>query len=342
MNWLVWQQHKKHFLILAIFLAIFAAILTPSELHLYPVVRHVVTVCGKPSAAWNCLGSTVTTFDTVLFFATTVIARYTLLALPFVLGLFWGVPLIANEYVNGTNKLIWTRSVSRRKWLTVKLLWILVAAAVFVTAFTLIATWWSRVSGMVYTLNNVNDTGAQLSDRFSSMAFDATGFVPAAYAIFGVALGIAVGSRFKRILPALAVTLGVFVALQVVVPSFIRPHYASPKTIDVALSANDLGGSIAPIPTSIGQAWILSGKVVGPDGRAIDYGNPPAKCANKLQNNNPKEAAACLTNIGYHWLIKYQPSYRYWDFQRIEAGLYVALSLIPIGFTYRLVERRDA
>ena len=43
------------------------------------------------------------------------------IVVPGVLGLFWGAPLVARELQTGTYRLAWTQSVSRRRWLLVKL-----------------------------------------------------------------------------------------------------------------------------------------------------------------------------------------------------------------------------
>jgi len=46
--------------------------------------------------------------------------------------------------------------------------------------------------------------------------------VPAAYAIFAVALGIAVGSVFRRILLAMAVIGTVFIAVRIMIVAVVR------------------------------------------------------------------------------------------------------------------------
>jgi hypothetical protein len=78
----------------------------------------------------------------------------------------------------------------------------------------------------------------------------------------------------------------------------------------------------------------------------------PAQCGALLENtrggginisakqSNP--VTDCLNQAGYHELAVYQPSYRYWDFQRIEAGIYLAMATLATGVTYWLVLRRDA
>ena len=40
---------------------------------------------------------------------------------PALIGIFWGAPLISRELETGTFRLAWTQSVSRTRWLAVKL-----------------------------------------------------------------------------------------------------------------------------------------------------------------------------------------------------------------------------
>jgi len=43
------------------------------------------------------------------------------LVVPALIGVFWGAPLIARELETGTFRLAWTQSVTRTRWLAVKL-----------------------------------------------------------------------------------------------------------------------------------------------------------------------------------------------------------------------------
>ena len=43
------------------------------------------------------------------------------LVLPALIGIFWGAPLIARELEAGTHRLVWNQSVTRTRWLAVKL-----------------------------------------------------------------------------------------------------------------------------------------------------------------------------------------------------------------------------
>ncbi|HUD07047.1 MAG TPA: hypothetical protein VMR34_04110 [Candidatus Saccharimonadales bacterium] len=349
MNWFTWQQHKKQFMVFGILFLLVAALAVPTEIYLWHVIQQLISVCGKTNQSSTCFQSKVSTIATVVFGISYHLIQLIVLTVPFLLGLFWGVPLVANEYINGTNKLVWTRSISRKRWLTVKLVWILIAGVIFAGAFAALATWWSRVSNAVYSFDGAGNTTAVHANtavyaynRFTRLAFDTQGIVPAAYAVFAITVGIAVGTWFKRIMTALAVTLGVLIVVQVAVPYLVRPNYETPRTASVPILTTDADLSIPPVPNGDGEALIVSGAIVNNQGQAINFGNPPAQCSNALQNGTATQGEDCITQLGYHWSVKYQPAYRYWDFQRIETALYLGLAIIPIAGTYWLVLRRDA
>lgn len=337
MNWFTWEQHKKQFLIAGIFLALAAAFMIPTGLHFWHAYQHAAATCGQTNTCDQLPADLFQTsvLEPILF----QLEPVAFLFLPILFGLFWGVPLLTREYAEGTHLLVWMRSISRRKWLTVKLVWLLVATAVFTGAFAALNTWWSK------TPNALN------ADRFAVSQFGAQGIVPVAYAVFAVALGIAVGAWLRRMMATIGVTLCVLVAVVlVIVPNFVRPHYTTPVTVTAAMGENELD---VRLPSG---AWVLSKATVDKHGRVFsdfELPNWPPQCQALVRQmqaqtvgSGPKFSQAavpnCLTAAGYRQIARYQPAYRYWNFQRIEAGLYITLSLIPIGATYWLVLRRDA
>ena len=50
----------------------------------------------------------------------------------------------------------------------------------------------------------------------------------------------------------------------------------------------------------------------------------------------------CLQKAGYRQFISYQPISRYWAFQGIETGIYLAVAAALIAITFYAVRRRDA
>jgi ABC-type transport system involved in multi-copper enzyme maturation permease subunit len=374
MNWLIWKQHRKMFVILIAILALYTALVVPTGLHFWHTYQHAKATCGQTNTCANLSGELLQSgWDSNLNPSQpgggVNLVVLLILALPFLLGMFVGVPLIAREYNDNTNLLIWTRSISRRKWLTTKLAWTLIATAVFAGIFVALTTWWSKTGNTLYV------------NRFDTVKFDLQGIAPIAYAIFAVSLGIALGTWLKRIMFAIGLTLAIFLAAQILIGSFLRPHYMTPWAYNAPVvqqanaDANASGDPLsAQAPPNSGASWVVSGSLVSKTGQSISWSNPPQKCivthpdnggnapsgshssavgvapskdgavrdAILSRNGGPAVDLDCLGTIGYHWNTEYQPAYRYWDFQRIEAALYLGLTLIPIGATYWLVLKRDA
>jgi len=343
MNWFVFRQHRKQFLIVGILLIAFAALIVPTGNHFWHTYQQTLASCKQNPATPNCSDLSSSLFQTSTDQMLLHFVPAAIVLLPLLFGIFWGAPLLANEYGEGTNKLAWTQGVSRRKWLTTKLAWILVATAVFMGAFATLTTWWAK------TPNILN------MDRFASEAsFDSQGIVPVAYGLFAVAFGIAFGAWFRKTMVAVGVVFGLFIAVALIaVPNFVRPHYAAPITVTAPMGPGILDSKI---PTG---AWVIERNIVDKNGKAFNsfnLENMPPQCQKIIQasrvGTTGKGVAvkagpgdpidACLNNAGYHQTAKYQPSYRYWDFQRIEAGMYLALTAIAIGATYWLVLKRDA
>ena len=151
------------------------------------------------------------------------------LLVPALLGLFWGAPLVARELDAGTHRLVWNQSVTRSRWLTVKL--VLVGSA------------GAAVAGLVVwgvdRWSTPLDAASQHDPRLPmAMTFAASGVVPLAYAVFAFALGVTVGMLTKRVIPAMAITLVVFrggaVRRAVAGPPHLAPSYTSVDPITSA------------------------------------------------------------------------------------------------------------
>ncbi|MFI0353765.1 hypothetical protein [Actinomadura sp. 9N407] len=66
-----------------------------------------------------------------------------MLVMPALVGLFWGAPLIARELEAGTHRLVWNQSITRTRWLAVKLALTGLAAMIAAGLCSLAVTWWS-------------------------------------------------------------------------------------------------------------------------------------------------------------------------------------------------------
>jgi hypothetical protein len=316
-NFLVWRLHRNQVYFALAALAVLAVVLLVTGITMADDYRNALASCAATQSCSDLGGELFRGDGAIIDLVDLTIV------VPLLFGLFWGAPLLAKEFEDGTHNLAWTQGVSRRHWLRVNLTWSLLAAAVWGAALTALVSWWR------YPENALNA-------RFD--AFDIQGIVPVAYALFAVALGIAVGSVIRRVLPSLAVTLGIFLGLRALIGVFLRPHYMAPVT-----KLFPLFGAAGP-PSG---AWILDSGLAGPPGTSLAPGiglapdHVPGPCTTALPGG--KEALSqCLSRHGFHQIVTYQPDSRFWAFQGIEAGIFLVLAFALVGFTAWRVLTRDA
>ena len=263
---------------------------------------------------------------------------------PAVIGLFWGAPLIARELETGTSDLAWNQSVTRRRWLAVKLTIVGLTAMAVTEGLSLMQAWWAAPLGRA--VSDGAPQGPLSQDRFTELIFATHGITPLGYAAFAFAFGVTTGALIRRTIPAMAVTLAVFIALQIVMPLGIRPHFApADHTVIATAGGFDAGGptgaggdTLTMVATSLpGQpdAWILSSGPINAAGQPVS--TTPAACTAQSIENGPA-FYGCLTSQGIREAISYQPASRYWPFQWTETSLYLALALALVGYCFRLAQ----
>lgn len=277
------------------------------------------------------------------------------LVFPALLGILWGAPLLAREFEAGTYRLAWTQSVTRSRWLTTKLA---VAAGAVVTIagiLTLTITWWSRVFDTV---------GSNQYDLF-----ERRDIAPIGYALFAFAAGALIGAVIRRVVPAMAATLGVYVGARVVTALWLRPHLLPPlhKTLSLSNSAGLGFVSYNGSPVTLvakGSAgtntWTLATQIAGTGGHVESdaqlvafvqqycpaMAHPPAAPPVNQPIKAPPdlEAAfhACRAHAAsmFHVLVTYQPANRYWVFQWLETGIFLALAGLALAGCYWWITRR--
>jgi hypothetical protein len=296
----------------------------------------------------------LTRADRFLYFAGIVAVA----AAPALLGAFWGAPLVARELEGGTHRLVWTQSVTRGRWLATRLGLALLAAAVAMGVLTLAVTWWSAPLDGVQS-----ETHGALPARLTPVAFGMRGIVPVAYGVFAVALGVAVGAVLRRSLAAMAITLAVYVFVQIAVPAWVRPELIPPVRETVTLGAGTLDGislrgdgpdAVTTITahTADPEDWVLSNRTVDPSGRVVDglpswfaqcLPPPPAPAGPARAAPGTGALMACLDRLsaeGYRQQLVYQPASRFWALQWAETGVFLALSGLLAWLSLWWVRRR--
>jgi hypothetical protein len=176
------------------------------------------------------------------------------------------------------------------------------------------------------------------------------GIVPVGYTLFAMALGLCAGALLRRTMPALAVTLTGFIVVRAAVTLWLRPHYMSAVTVTYKLLAGYIpAGSYWQLAQGIRNP---AGQLVAqPDGLAMDgvpAGWLPRACVASVSGGGRppsgagRPTAACRQALdAFHGFITYQPASRYWAFQGIETGIFVALAAALVAATAVVVLRRD-
>jgi hypothetical protein len=318
MIWLTWRQHRRQALFTLVGLAVLAAFVVPTGLSMrHAFTRLDLADCLTGAPGRGCAAN-LDKFSNA--YGSLVFVSVLLLVVPLMVGLFWGAPVIAREVEQGTHRMIWTQGISRRHWALVKFGLLGGAVAVFAIVDGLGTSWWYEPLSRVDIRQS----------RFTEVFFDMQGVAPVGYTLFAVALGIFAGSLLPKVLPAMALTLAGFVGARVAVALLARPHYMSPvagdQPIQIPDGASDLAGS-----------WVLSKEVHQADGTFVTSGT--IRCpAGGDSGSCAADAGLGLRPGAYNHRV-FQPGDRFWTFQWIETGVFVALAALLIWFAIRRIRR---
>ncbi|WP_410571188.1 transporter [Amycolatopsis sp. cmx-4-61] len=321
MTWLTWRQFRIPAL------SVFAGLLA---------IAVVLAITGP-----DLVGRTDFSDENALFGGTVLV----LYLLPAVIGVFWGAPMITRELENGTHSLVWNQTVTRKRWLTTKLGFGVLAAMLAAGVLSLAVTWWASP---IDALAAVKEDHGMLS-RISPVVFAARGIVPIGYAAFALVLGAAVGMVLRRTVAAMAVTVVALAAVLLAVTLLVRPHLLPPQTETVAItpeSITNITGNDKQGITEIGVrkpagAWELANETLDPSGNVVtSMPDFLQDCAPRPGVAPPErgDIQACVARLGahgYHQRVTYQPGDRFWPLQWLELTLYLALTALLTWFSFR-------
>jgi ABC-type transport system involved in multi-copper enzyme maturation permease subunit len=147
----------------------------------------------------------------------------------------------------------------------------------------------------------------QLTGHLQHNIFDYEGLVPTAYILCAFGFAVLAGLLLRRSIPAMVAAFIPWLAIRLVVEFVFRPHFMTPVTGPMSPACGTQVGcsaGISSVPQLTGHIgdWVLGFKP----------GN----------------------------LVTYQPADRFWPFQFIEAGIFVALTAAALGATIWLLHRR--
>jgi hypothetical protein len=342
MIWLTWRQFRARAIAAAAILAVLAVLLALTG----PYMAHLFDSSGIATCTGaSCQPLTATFsnklpwFDTVIY----LLGLGVMFLAPAVIGVFWGAPLITHEIEARTLPLTWNQSVTKTRWLAVKLGLIGLASMATAGLLSLMLTWWSSPMDSALEIPYGHRL---LLERLGPVLFATRGVAPLGYAAFAFALGVTAGMLTRRTVSAMAATLGVFAAVQFAWAEWIRAHLVPPVRTIVTLNLANITGvpvkngvmTVQAVPAFSQQgAWVLSGQVIDTAGHPFQAPAPPA-CA----TGYPPGCQASLSRFHLRELITYEPASRFWTFQSVETGIFLALALALAGCCLVWLIRRVA
>ncbi|MER5427533.1 transporter [Streptomyces sp. NPDC002588] len=334
MIWLTWRQFRTQAAVVSAAVAALAVTLAVTGPQLADLYR----------AVGSGLLDQLSGSDRTVYYTGLV----AVLAVPAVIGMFWGAPLVSRELETGTHYLAWNQGVTRTRWLATKLGLGGAAAMTAAGLASLAVSWWSSPIDRAVNGGGATDT---YFPRLDPVAFVARGVAPVAHAAFAFVLGVALGLVIRRTLPAMATTLAVYAAVQIVVPLWIRPHLAATDRTTVPIepdgapiSIQDGAKGIVVHLDQMPGAWVTSQQTLNAAGRPAALPSSFADCLNAEPGASPlQEFERCIADLGaqgYKQQVTYQPAGNFWALQWAETGLYLGLALALTGFCAWWIRRR--
>jgi hypothetical protein len=297
MTWVNWRLQRTESLIAIGILVLLAVLLVPTGISMANAYHHdglgsCLSLNIDPSCA-NKVGGFRARFQSLSDLAN----WFTLV--PGLIGVLLAAPFVL-DLENGTYRLAWTQSITRRRWLAGKIGLSVGSAVIAGTALTLLFTWWRTPV-------------AHLDGRLETGIYDTTGIVPIGYTLFALGLALALGALWRRSAVSLAAAFVGYFAARILVDYKVRDHLVS------AASATWRGNHQ---PAALDNAHVIS--ITG-----TLHGHPILSGGGFL-GGGVKFAAPNSNHAIFHAV--YQPTSQFWQLQLTETALFVVLAVMLTGF----------
>jgi hypothetical protein len=325
MAWVTGRQHRALLISVPAVLAAVAVFLVVFGLkahHDYAALVNCPLDSGRQSGACSKMFSNFNSDDWPLANTFAILVQLA----PVLIGAFAGAPLLARELETGTYRFAWTQGVGRERLAIAKLVLLGVTLAILAGAFGELFSWFFQPFLWTEQMNRLTET-----------VFDASGIVFPAFTLVAFVIGAFLGMLFRRVIPALAATLGVYLVLRLGAWA-LRGQYP----VTAVTSNADLAGSYGT-PGLPGYAWILSTWFTGPGGKPASM--PAVNAILGQYQGSPQQKLSLTSTLarqGYTEWTRYIPLSRYWPMQFMEAGWLLVLAVAIGAATVWLVRHRAA
>jgi hypothetical protein len=295
MLWVVWRQHRPTFISVAAAGGAAIVYLVLAGLKVHRDFAALTACRPVSSAACAILANSFTGIDWHISNATLILVNLA----PALLGAFAGAPLLARDLETGTFRYAWTQGAGRVRSTIAKLVLPGIFIAVLAGAVGLAFAWFFQPA-----LENAGSSGMTV---LTETVFHSRGLVYPAWALTTFAIGAFCGMLLRHTVPAMAVTIGAYAALDILAWQVLMPRY--------------------PVSLVTSNPHLIPGPGSGPEPQ-------------NAVNTSSWVLSTWQTGSTNWW--RYIPVSRFWPMQFIEAGWLLALAILLIAATVWLVRRRAA
>jgi len=240
MAWVTWRQHRGMLVSVTAVLAAISVFLLIAGLK----VRHDYTgLVSCHSANSNACATLKSHFNNVDWTLGNTILILMNLA-PALLGIFTGPAVLARELETGTFRYAWTQGIGRVRWTVAKLILLGVAITILAWVVSQVFAWFFDPF--------LNFEGMNV---LAATVFATRGIAFAAWTLIAFAIGAFFGMLIRRIIPAMAATLGAYLGLNLLAWLVLREDYP--------VAVNTTNASLFNGPNTPDSPWILKTWTVG-------------------------------------------------------------------------------
>jgi hypothetical protein len=308
MTWVAWRLQRTETLIAAALLAALALLLVPTGIQIASAFdSEHLSRCITPDS-FAC-AEAVHSFESRFGALQSLADWFTLV--PGILGALLAAPFVL-DLEQGTHRLAWTQSVTRRRWLLTKLGLAVLAAVAAAGVLIVLLTWWRAPF-------------VRLDGRMDNSVYDAEGVVPIGYTLFALGLAAAIGALCRRAVPALVLSVVGYFAARIFMDGWLRQRLVTPLHATWAFAKNT--------PVSLRHAWVLNEGPAGSGGKILSK-----IVAIPCRPGTP----GCNAHLPGYISATYIPPSRFWDLQLLELAVFGGVALVLLAFAALWTHERAA
>lgn len=246
-----------------------------------------------------------------------------LLVIPAMLGILFGVSVVAREFDTGTIGLVWLQGVSRGNWFWRKTL----ASGVIVLVYGTIVAILSNTWGNFVYLRFFNPS------PLLSKIFDISGFSIVGYSVLAFGIGVFAGSVTRRSGVGVAVGAAIFVSTRLAIENLLRPIVEN-KTF---LVENAWPNYSVKNGLLVNEGLLPVGQIQPSAGHGYQFQNTISnQCQPTAQvpsATDLQKYATCLHVHGQHYVVEFVSNSQYWPTQAVEFGVCILIGLSAIAIS---------